>query len=176
MKISQITGVIYRIRENMGIDSLKLIYFSLIYPYLLYGAAIWGGACKTYINSLFVSQKKVLRIMNHKGRYDHTNSLFHQHNMLKLSDVIELQTGLFVYNALNIFSVDCSFQYPDRNITTRRPTDLKIPSFRTSHSQQSVSYRGVKIWNKLPQDIRDANSRASFKNKVKQKLLHSYGI
>ena len=159
----------------MGIDNLRLIYFSLIYPYLLYGAEIWGGACRTYLNSLSVIQKKLIRIMNFKGRYEHTTTLFHENKMFKLSDVINLQTGIFIYNALNT-PVDCGFELPVQNIITRRPTDLRIPSCRTSHSQQSIAYRGVKFWNQLSQETRNATSRDLFKSKIKQTLLDGYRI
>ena len=52
-KVSKLTGVIFKVRDFLTINSLRLIYFSLIYPYFLYGAAIWGVAMKlTWIVSL----------------------------------------------------------------------------------------------------------------------------
>lgn len=38
----------------------KNVDVSLIFPYLLYGAAMWGGAYKTYLDRLFVIKKKLL--------------------------------------------------------------------------------------------------------------------
>lgn len=61
--LSKITGVVHKIRNSLNEESLRLVYFSLVYPHLLYCCAIWGGACKNLINSVFVSQKTFLRIM-----------------------------------------------------------------------------------------------------------------
>ena len=35
-------------------------------------------------------------------------------------------------------------------------TDLRIPRFETSYGQRSFSYRGVKAWNKLNTEIKNA--------------------
>lgn len=46
LKASKVTGVTFKVRGFLTIDFLRLIYFSLIYPYFLHGAAIWGVAMK----------------------------------------------------------------------------------------------------------------------------------
>ena len=43
-KISQMTGIFYKIRNNLTVDCLKLIYMSIVNPHLLYCSAIWGGS------------------------------------------------------------------------------------------------------------------------------------
>lgn len=57
-KISQMTGIFYKIRNNLTVDCLKLLYMSIVYPHLLYCSAIWGGAFSTLIDGIFVAQKK----------------------------------------------------------------------------------------------------------------------
>ena len=49
-------------------------------------------------------------------------------------------------------------------------TDLRIPRFATSYGQRSFSYRGVKVWNKLSTEIKNASSLATFQNLLKQSL------
>ena len=39
---------------------LVSLYYSLIYPYLIYGNLIWGNIYQTYINNIFMLQKKVV--------------------------------------------------------------------------------------------------------------------
>ena len=60
-KLSRVTGTIYRIRDYVDKDSLRQIYLSLAYPHLLYCCALCGGAYKTFIDNLFVEQKKLIR-------------------------------------------------------------------------------------------------------------------
>ena len=48
--------------------------------------------------------------MYRRRRYDHTNPIFRAVKLLKLSDVIDLQTTLFVHEALSSFPIDCKVQ------------------------------------------------------------------
>lgn len=174
IKISKLTGMFYRIREYLNQDNIKLIYSSLAYPHFLYCAAIWGGAYQTHIQSLFVTQKKLIRVMFNCHRYYHTNPIFSHHKILKVPDIIQLQTLLFVFNALVCNnSTDRDFQIIAHNIATRRPCTLRIPLCRTSHAQQSVLVRGARQWNQLPDDLKLAPAKHIFKSKLKLALLHN---
>ena len=63
-------------------------------PYLSYCSEIWGKTYITYINSLYLLQKKVVRTMSKVGRLDHTNALFVDLKLLKLSDLIDLTLAM----------------------------------------------------------------------------------
>ena len=41
-KVIKSTGVIAKIRHFTTLNALKLIYYALVYPYLIYGNLIWG--------------------------------------------------------------------------------------------------------------------------------------
>jgi hypothetical protein len=47
-KISKGIGLIAKIRHFVPRNILINVYQSLIHPYLTYGIAVWGQACKTY--------------------------------------------------------------------------------------------------------------------------------
>ncbi len=113
-KLSKVTGVIRRIRDHVNTDSLKQISLSLAYPHLLYCCALWGGAYKTYVDPLFVEQKKPIRIMTRNQRFDHTQPLFSGLNLLKLPDIIHLQSCLFVHGALHSHPINSNIDVIDR--------------------------------------------------------------
>ena len=79
-------------------------------------------------------------------RYAHTNTLFKNLNLLKLRDIVSMQTYLFVFKSLKCKSLNI-YQSNSVNQDSRRPYDVKIPLCRTTHAQKSVTYRGTKIWN-----------------------------
>ena len=54
---------------------------------------------------------------------------------------------------------------------TRKIHDLQIPKPRLELSKKSFSYVGAKIWNKIPNDIRNVESTHFFKHKMKTYLL-----
>ena len=148
VRVSQITGVMYRIRDSLTNDSLRLIYNSTVYPLLLYCSAVWGGSLKTHIDALFLAQKKIIRAISYKSRYEHTNPLFGQLHLLKLHDIILLQTCLFVFKSIHVYPVDI-LEPLTHNINTRRPHDLRTPYCRTVHAQRCVAVRGVRHRNNL---------------------------
>lgn len=171
-KVALLTGIIYRLRSLLTVNCLKQIYYTLIYPHLLYCSALWGGAYKTYVDSLFVTQKKLLRIMFYKGRFEHTHNIFVESMLLKLHDVIHLQTNLFVHKFVHSLNLDHGFTKINHNLTRRQ--HLRTPLCRTSHAQQSVLSRGTIAWNNLPLDFINEPNIKVFKSKVKKLILEGY--
>ena len=47
----------------VNLDILINLYYSLIYPFLIYGLVVWGSTYPTNINPLLILQKLALRIM-----------------------------------------------------------------------------------------------------------------
>ena len=45
-KLSCYSGILYRIREYLSTNELKMIYFSLVYSHLQYAIGAWGSATK----------------------------------------------------------------------------------------------------------------------------------
>ena len=54
---------------------------------------------------------------------------------------------------------------------TRRINDLQIPKLQLKLSKKSFSYVGAKVWNDIPNDIRNVESSHHFKQKMKSYLL-----
>ncbi len=174
IKISKISGLIYRVRNFINSDCLRQIYLSIAYPYMTYCSSIWGGSCKTYLDEVTVAQKKLIRIMFHKQRYAHTNPLFDKYKLLKFQDIVSTQTCLFVHKALHNYPVNNYFIYLSHNTDTRRPRDLRLPLCRTTHAQQNILFRGAKLWNQLPEEIKNILTLNSFKHKSKLKIFEKY--
>ena len=56
-KISKIVGIIARLRYHVPLSTLLQIYRSLIFPYTLYGVAVWGQASQCDLKTNFHSAK-----------------------------------------------------------------------------------------------------------------------
>ena len=54
---------------------------------------------------------------------------------------------------------------------TRRIHDLRIPNPRSEVSEKSFSYVGSKVWNDIPDAIKNVESTHLFKHKMKTHLL-----
>lgn len=63
LKIIRICGILRRIHFFLNKSTLKLLYYSLIYPCLHYGNIVWANNYPTQLEKLFKLQKKILRII-----------------------------------------------------------------------------------------------------------------
>ena len=77
---------------------MKTLYYSMIFPYLIYGITLWGATYKSSVNKLTVMQKKVIRAMVSAKYNAHTDDLFNELGILKLDDVYKLNVGNFLFS------------------------------------------------------------------------------
>ena len=128
-----------------------------------------------YILIIFLLLKRnlcALPGMSYKGRYDHTHNIFIEFVLLKLPDIIYLQTILFVHKSIYSLTLNHGFTIITHNATRRQ--NLRTPLCRTSHCQQSVIFRGTNIWNSLPLDYVNVPNVKLFKSKVISQIFNRY--
>ena len=168
-------GILYKIRSLLTSNALKTIYYSLVYPYLQYGIVFWGGACNTHLNKLFVSQKKIVRIITNSPYRAHTNALFLNQSLLKLDDIKKLEMSKFIYSDLNTHNnLNLRTRNAIHSYNTRNNSALNLPQARTDLYTRSVFYEGLKIYNSLDPEIQESTSLPTFKIKLKKHLLSNY--
>ena len=62
-KVSKAMGIIYISSICLDNSSLRILYFSLIYPYLFYCVSVWASTYPSNLRRLITLQKRVIRIM-----------------------------------------------------------------------------------------------------------------
>ena len=158
-KLAKSNAIIYRASKYLDTFSLKKLYCSPFMPYLSYCSEIWGETYITYINSLYLLQRKVVRTMSKVGRLNHTNALFVDLKLLKLSDLIELKIAKIVLkvkqkvlpqNIMNYFKMMKKDSYK-----TRHTRDLKQVYTRTTHKAMNISIYGAKIVESIGEKIEE---------------------
>ena len=177
-KLNKYCSILYLTRGSLILNSLRLIYHSIIYSSLSYCNIIWAKAPKTHLNKLFIAQKRILRTINNRPRFHHTNEDFKNLSILKTTDINIYFSCLFAYKSLNLLTYP--FHYftfsnnPIYNLRNNNNYNLRTPFTRSAQGQSSPSYYVCNYWNNLPADIRSKPSVASFKTSLKQYLLSQY--
>ena len=175
MKISKIIGIIYKIRKSLTTQALKLIYYGLIYPYLIYGICVWGNAATTHLNKLRVLQKKALRLIGKAEYLAHTNTIFKENKILKLEDIYLCEVLKFMYTEIVLRYGSISIQFVNNiHNRTRNSNNLRPPRCKKEYKRRFISYQGCLFWNELPMQIRESPSILSFKNKIKYSKISNY--
>ena len=52
-KISRIVGILGKLNSLLSSSSMKTIYHSLVYPYILYSIIFWNAVSKAEFNKIF---------------------------------------------------------------------------------------------------------------------------
>ena len=69
-------GITYKSSFCLNNSSLRILYFSLIYPYLFYCVSVWASTYPSNIKRLITRQKRVIRMMSRSAFDAHTDPLF----------------------------------------------------------------------------------------------------
>jgi len=175
-KLASQIYIINRAKNFLSKENLKLLYHSLVLPYLTYGITLWGGSYSTYLDVLIKQQKKVIRIIAKKGYRDHTHDLFKDLKILKLKDLYEyhvslsmlkVKTGTIPKSLKPVFT--CNQEVHSYN--TRNKENYRIPKHKSATYHRSIMHMGPSLWSKIPENIRKLNSYKQFSCKFKSYLI-----
>jgi len=181
-KIARSLYALNRLKFKLPIDALSSLYFSLIYPHLIYCNILWGCAAKSILNELFILQKRAVRIINKCGYLTHSDPLFKSLGLLKVYDLYEHCCALFVYKFKNnylpsvcdsLLSINARTNN-DRSYSLRSVNEFTIPFARTSIRERCITIRGPKIWCNLDEDIKISSSISVFKDKLAKFHINQY--
>ena len=89
MKLSRSIGILYRLRNIYPESVLVTIYNTLILPHFHYCLLLWGSVAKEN-HSMYLPQKKALRIMTNSDYLAHTEPLCKKLRILKISDMFSV--------------------------------------------------------------------------------------
>ena len=59
--MSKLVGILCKVQHYLDQQTLHKLYYTFVYPYLIYGVEIWGNACNAYLDPLIKLQKKCLK-------------------------------------------------------------------------------------------------------------------
>ena len=165
-KVSKNIGVLYRMSFYVPRNVLINVYYSLIYPYLIYCNVVWGGGAAVHINKLLLLQKKCVRIVTSSGYLDHCDPLFYETGILKINLIYNYLSCILAYKRKSLFP---EMDHPHN---TRNRTAYLVPRFqRLNLSQKSLSYILPFKWNEIPLNVRMSPSLNKFKKCLKSYLL-----
>ncbi len=179
VKISKSLGVLYRLKNILTSDVLTMLYFSLIHPYFVYCNILWGGASAVALNKLILLQKRAIRMITKSEYRAPTSPLFASLGILKLPDIHQLQVLLFMYKFKNdLLPKSCSkhvtLATADRVYNFRVDNDFVLIKYKCEVRRKSIAIIGPKLWNPLPENIRNSTSIILFKKSVIGLFLENY--
>ena len=189
-KLQPITQALRYATKLLPQDNMIQLYYSHIYPHLIYSIAIWGSDddTKTYLQPLTKMQKKIIRIIFNEKPRTHTKPLMNKHKILNITNLytqrvcLEMHPFIHHTNRTNKPDHDHDYlwvaqihDYPTRHSlrahqfipNPHQYSKTKEPKFVLAHLTQ----RYTEVWNKLPETVRQHRTLATFKRKLREHLL-----
>ena len=144
------------------------------YSGMVYCIAIWGCTWPSFLDKLLKAQKRILRIISFKKKFESTEGIFSNLKLLKLNYIHKYFLLLDIFKSVNnndgIFNIQ---EHP--HATRRNHVNLSSRPFRTTLFRNSIFYLGPEVWNSLPVSLKSEVTSMpinSFKYKIKQHFYH----
>jgi len=174
--LSKCVGILNKARRILNTDTLKTLYYTFAYPYLIYCNIVWGNAHQIHLNKLLKIQKRIIRIINNNAYKLESKSLFLKFNMLDVYQIHFYLVANFMYKYMNgalppNFNEMFNLLFENHDYCTRQTNSLKIPLCKLDMLKRTLRYNGVIIWNKIQYIAEIINSLDVFKMHIKSSLL-----
>ena len=163
-KISRNIGCLHRLKHFLPLHTLKLLYNSLILPYLQYGVLLWGFKS----GRIFKLQKKAVRAITRSKYNAHTDPIFQNLELLKIEDIFKLNLLKFQFKLVNdtlpvYFSSIFTKDELSHNHNTRNRLLLRNPTPNHSSSLNTIRYHLPHFIDNIPEIISNKISSHSYK-------------
>ena len=175
-KIASANYMIGKAREFLPQSTLKNLYTSLVHSHINYGLLLWGSGIS--IDKLIKTQKRSIRIICGKSFRQHSEPLFKESEIMKVTDQYKVNAQLFMYQLKNGLLPN-SFKHlnyfsHEHNHCTRGLGQAYSKTARTRFSSLLPYHRLPCLWNGLPIHIQDIESCKLFKIDLKKLYLSTY--
>ena len=177
-KISKSIGILLKIRKFLQNNTMRNMYFTFIYPYLIYCIEVWGNAHQTHLDPLIKIQKKSIRTITFSHYLAHTEPLFERLDILDMKKLVMQRISLIMFkNYLNILPTPLSELFIVNNTRyahfTRQHNDLHVDIGLKEGVYKLFSFHGIHIWNHISKKISIDVSYACFKNLSKNYIKNN---
>ena len=153
LKLSRTNGVISKLRHYVPLQICKSVYFSIFYSYLLYGCLVWSYTSQNNIERLTKLQKRCTRLLTFSEFLAHTNPLYYQLQILKITDIFTFQKIIFMLETFKgTTPVELQNLFvSNKNIHSYATRSRELLHFSkcntTKYGLNSISYDCAKVWN-----------------------------
>ena len=177
-KISKACGALSKLRHYLDIDTLKNVFYALVHSYLRYGITVWGNAAENVMKPLNALLNRVVRIMTFAPFGIGTKPIFDFLKILDFPQTFSLETGKFVFKSKNdMLPISTIANHFERiraaHSHNLRTTNHLVTPFvlLSSFKKKSIHYRGMEMWDDIPESIKLSDSFNIFKKTFTTHIL-----
>lgn len=169
-KCNSLLYLLSRIKCYLSIPSRKFFYNAYILPHLDYCCIIWGNTNVALTDLVVKFQKRAARCILDKDIDAPSEEMFEQLKWMKFPDRVQYQKALMMYKIFHDLAPEYLhglFQHTtaihERNLRSTSENLLYVPKPNLECFRNSLSYSGSKLWNSIPENVKQSRSIQQFK-------------
>ena len=134
------------------------LYYSLVFPYLIYCNEVWGNASAVHLEPIIKIQKRAIRTITFSSYLSPSEPIFQSLNILNFRKLVIQRVSLLMFKISKcdvpkplhaLFRINNSYH----NYQIRRSESIHVPIGRTEAIYKTFSYFGAHIWNHISNKI-----------------------
>lgn len=162
-KLNKVNFAFKTLAKYMDIETLRIIYCANFESLLRYGVIFWGKSSN--VHKVFVIQKRTIRFIK---RLKYSESCRGQFRGLNIMTVY----GLYIYECLiSCFRNKETFRNLSSLYYDTRTANIAYPAHRLTVTEKSPHYMSIRVFNKLPYNVKTINGFVNFKKCIKKLLV-----
>ena len=178
-KCNSLLFLLNRIKQYLNVPTRKLFYNAYILPHLDYCCSIWGNANTELMNTVVKFQKQAAGSILDKPIKTPSVELFSELKWMMFPDRVIYQKAMLMYKIMhnlaqsylsNIFTL--SSEVHERSLRSTTENLLYVPKPKIELYRNSLAYSGSKIWNSIPEHIRNSTSLQQFRKNYLEWAVH----
>ena len=175
-KLAKFTGLVYKIRNMVPRKILMMLYNALVGSYLRYGVRAWGSSSLYLQNTLQAAQNKVIRALLFLPYMSDVSSKFSELKILSVENVYEHEVAKLFHSVCHNYCPSVFsdfFEISSHRYTTRlrQNSSFSLIKPKTEFGKKSLKFSGVKIWFKLPLNLKEEPEPKTFNLEFKKYCL-----
>lgn len=174
-KLTSLTGALRSVVRCFPRQVRYNIYNTLIKPHLDYLVEVWGTAAKTNIETLQIAQNKLIKTLFQYDYSTQTQKIYSETKLMNISQTYIFNTCILIRKILNRdihTQIHFTRKHQKHKIGLRNANDIQLYSPRTNYGKKNLMYEGAALYNKLPNNIKNAKSMSIFKKLLKLHILN----
>lgn len=164
-KMSSFIYALYHLKRVTDFKTALTAYYAYAYSRLSYAITIWGNSCD--IEKVFILQKKCLRILTNIKQTESCRPHFIKHQILTVTSIYILESCKFIRKHPHLYSPVKGTKRNDRYLNK-----LKVPFSKLKLVSSSPHVMTIKIYNHLPNSIKDIHQPSHFNRNLKAYLIN----
>ena len=138
--------------------TLKNLYFTFVYPYLIYCVEVWGNACDTHLEPIIKIQKRCIRTITFSCYFEQTEPLFKELEILSFKKLVIQRILLMMFKySLGIVPKPITLLFTRNDEVhhhnTRHSSLLHPMIGRTEATYKTFRSQAILIWNYISKQI-----------------------